>query len=62
MKATLEVYLERPLDDESKEMYKTLSEEDIQVFFSKWKDEVLYILQTEIGTDIENVVIKVGLE
>lgn len=61
MKAVLEIYLERPLDEQSEEIYKTLTDEKVQEFFNSWKNEINNLLYTEIGEDIENVSINVKL-
>jgi hypothetical protein len=54
VKTIVHIYFEQPMDKESEEIHKSLSNEQIQEFLTMWKEEAEKIIRSEFATNIEN--------
>lgn len=59
MKTTASIYFEQLMDKETEEIYKTLTEEQIQEFIGGWKEAIENFIRSEITSEAQNIRINV---
>lgn len=61
LKTVTKIQFESILDDESQEIYKTLSEEKVQEFINRWKQEIEKLIIGEVGGEVTNLDVEIEI-
>lgn len=62
MKSKVTIYFEEPYDIETEEIHNSLSEEQKETFYIKFKQEIENVVRSEFAKDIENLKITFEVE